>query len=510
MAAPAVIFDSQMQDDVMPPPKQVLPPLNWKQDPSENIALLLLQRIVLAVRNTSSNSIRTFLRSLLASCISQPVLSRVLSMSHQQHKDNKIAYHLDPLAEHYENSKTRQNARRKASSDESMRSVIDQFLLHASTVAYHMRSIGESKKFTIPSLVCNLSPGLMFKEYVSTYSKFEHIGRSLYYNFWSLFFDDRERARSGLSAAQIELGTANFSLLISTAKKIGNRFSQYREACYALIPRIQACVGYSKHQFGTELQLCHPTHSALCRTCTLSNPMNASLVGLCEFSASHVDLPMPIKQFFYVIDHLFDIIRNICLENDLPIPPSAHIRSKSWNAGDFSKSMVKEVNEAVVQEHVEEEEEEDDEEEILVVVSPVTNESLLDSFQSPTVSASSFFLENMSKILAKIPDTFVQYLGHRARTVHQQVAFKSKLDCLPPDAGMIIIDYAQKKLPLRHRESQQDYFGKKGRPIFGCALFYHSSLRLCTDPQIFEQLHHWKVLEPSQTYIFLYLCTLLT
>ena len=146
--------------------------------------------------------------------------------------------------------------------------------------------------------------------------------------------------------------------------------------------------------------------------------MNASLVGLCEFSASHVDLPMPIKQFFYVIDHLFDIIRNICLENDLPIPPSAHIRSKSWNAGDFSKSMVKEVNEAVVQEHVEEEEEEDNEEEILVVVSPVTNEALLDSFQSPTVSASSFFLENMSKILAKIPDTFVQYLGHRARTVH--------------------------------------------------------------------------------------------
>ena len=78
----------------------------------------------------------------------------------------------------------------------------------------------------------------MFKEYVSTYSKFEHIGRSLYYNFWSLFFDDRERARSGLSAAQIELGTANFSLLISTAKKIGNRFSQYREACYALIPPV--------------------------------------------------------------------------------------------------------------------------------------------------------------------------------------------------------------------------------------------------------------------------------
>ena len=35
----------------------------------------------------------------------------------------------------------------------------------------------------------------------------------------------------------------------------------------------------------------------------------------------------------------------------------------------------------------------------------------------------------------------------------------------------IIVDYKQKWLPMRHHETQQDAFGKRGKSIFGASVF---------------------------------------
>jgi hypothetical protein len=52
--------------------------------------------------------------------------------------------------------------------------------------------------------------------------------------------------------------------------------------------------------------------------------------------------------------------------------------------------------------------------------------------------------------------------SHCVRTVHQDQAKKNVLDKLHPTQALVVMDWAMKFLPIRHRESQSDFFGKKG------------------------------------------------
>lgn len=51
---------------------------------------------------------------------------------------------------------------------------------------------------------------------------------------------------------------------------------------------------------------------------------------------------------------------------------------------------------------------------------------------------------------------------HLLRTVHQDVARKHVLDMLDHDSVFLVADWAMKWLPTKYRESQRDFFGKRG------------------------------------------------
>lgn len=55
------------------------------------------------------------------------------------------------------------------------------------------------------------------------------------------------------------------------------------------------------------------------------------------------------------------------------------------------------------------------------------------------------------------------------RTIHQDTAKKNILEEMKPNQVLIIIDWAMKFLPVSYRETQSEWFGKKGRPSHVCA-----------------------------------------
>jgi hypothetical protein len=56
----------------------------------------------------------------------------------------------------------------------------------------------------------------------------------------------------------------------------------------------------------------------------------------------------------------------------------------------------------------------------------------------------------------------VAWKAHCIRTVHQDQAKQDVLDNLKPNQALIVMDWAMKFLPIKHREAQSDFFGKKG------------------------------------------------
>lgn len=54
--------------------------------------------------------------------------------------------------------------------------------------------------------------------------------------------------------------------------------------------------------------------------------------------------------------------------------------------------------------------------------------------------------------------------AHVLRTAHQDAAKSSVIDELKSNQALVIIDWAMKFIPLSFRESQSEWFGKKGRP----------------------------------------------
>lgn len=51
---------------------------------------------------------------------------------------------------------------------------------------------------------------------------------------------------------------------------------------------------------------------------------------------------------------------------------------------------------------------------------------------------------------------------HQLRTVFASKQRSEIVESLEDGHGLLTIDYAMKFLPLRHRETQREWFGKKG------------------------------------------------
>ena len=60
-------------------------------------------------------------------------------------------------------------------------------------------------------------------------------------------------------------------------------------------------------------------------------------------------------------------------------------------------------------------------------------------------------------------DKIEAWKAHILRAVHQDVAKEDILNSMTPQQVLIIMDWAMKFLPLKFRETQGEWFGKKGR-----------------------------------------------
>ena len=54
--------------------------------------------------------------------------------------------------------------------------------------------------------------------------------------------------------------------------------------------------------------------------------------------------------------------------------------------------------------------------------------------------------------------------SHIIRSVHQDAAKTAAVDALSETDALLIMDWAMKFLPTSYRETQRDWYGKKGKP----------------------------------------------
>lgn len=57
-----------------------------------------------------------------------------------------------------------------------------------------------------------------------------------------------------------------------------------------------------------------------------------------------------------------------------------------------------------------------------------------------------------------------EWKAHIVRSVHQDAAKTAVVDNLSKTEALLIMDWAMKFLPTSYRETQRDWFGKKGKP----------------------------------------------
>ena len=56
----------------------------------------------------------------------------------------------------------------------------------------------------------------------------------------------------------------------------------------------------------------------------------------------------------------------------------------------------------------------------------------------------------------------LDYKKHLLRAIHQDRSKTEIIEGLSPETALIIFDFAMKFLPVKYREAQKDFFGKKG------------------------------------------------
>ena len=64
---------------------------------------------------------------------------------------------------------------------------------------------------------------------------------------------------------------------------------------------------------------------------------------------------------------------------------------------------------------------------------------------------------------AEIPN-LEEWKSHIIRSVHQDAAKTAAVDALSETDALLIMDWAMKFLPTSYRETQRDWYGKKGKP----------------------------------------------
>lgn len=70
--------------------------------------------------------------------------------------------------------------------------------------------------------------------------------------------------------------------------------------------------------------------------------------------------------------------------------------------------------------------------------------------------------EEISYDIKSASSNISAWKSHCIRSVHQEQARQDKLSQLKPNQALIVLDWAMKLIPIRHRETQADFFGKKG------------------------------------------------
>ena len=72
--------------------------------------------------------------------------------------------------------------------------------------------------------------------------------------------------------------------------------------------------------------------------------------------------------------------------------------------------------------------------------------------------------EELEHDLQEVIPKLEEWKSHIVRSVHQDAAKTSAVDALSPTDAFLIMDWAMKFLPTSYRETQRDWFGKKGKP----------------------------------------------
>jgi hypothetical protein len=67
------------------------------------------------------------------------------------------------------------------------------------------------------------------------------------------------------------------------------------------------------------------------------------------------------------------------------------------------------------------------------------------------------------------------YMKHQIRDAQQKMAKIMAFEQLDEETGFWLKDFCQKILPAKFRESQKDYFGKKGMTLHVDVFFFHEN-----------------------------------
>ena len=76
-------------------------------------------------------------------------------------------------------------------------------------------------------------------------------------------------------------------------------------------------------------------------------------------------------------------------------------------------------------------------------------------------------------------EKILEWKAHILRSVHQDSAKTDRLKQLKPHQAVVIMDWAMKFLPARFRETQTEWYGKKGRS-------WHISVVITKEDEDFE------------------------
>ena len=71
---------------------------------------------------------------------------------------------------------------------------------------------------------------------------------------------------------------------------------------------------------------------------------------------------------------------------------------------------------------------------------------------------------NLSNGLQAEISKLEEWKSHILRSVHQDAAKTAAVDVLSETDALLIMDWAMKFLPTSYRETQRDWYGKKGKP----------------------------------------------